>query len=231
MLELWRASLSRPSKRLADIVLPGLLLVGCLGDQSPILPASNHSEGEIAPRINTVQRASDQEHQRLLTAFGGEYRAPRARAALDEIVQRLAKAGEGQIGHYEITILNSPVVNAFALPNGRLYVTRGLLALANDTSEIASVLAHGRPPPGAQLPGGCGRSARTRAICRGADDRPANRPRLPKAFSSELGTGSREEPKGPRQRTYDNTRSWCHSAVRRNADWHRVSSCRLRAGL
>ena len=95
MLELWRASLSRPSKRLAAIVLPGLLLVGCLGDQSPLLPASSGSEGEIAPRISTVQRASDQEHQRLLAAFGGEYRAPRARAALDEVVQRLAKAGEG----------------------------------------------------------------------------------------------------------------------------------------
>lgn len=123
-------------------MLPGFLLVGCLGDQSALLPASSTSENEIAPRISTVQRASDQEHQRLLAAFGGEYRAPRARAALDEVVQRLAKAGEGQIGHYEITILNSPVVNAFALPNGRLYVTRGLLALANDTSEIASVLAH-----------------------------------------------------------------------------------------
>lgn len=106
------------------------------------MPAGTSSSDEIAPRINTIQRASDQEHQRLLSAFGGEYRAPKARAALDEVVQRLAKAGEGQIGHYEITILNSPVVNAFALPNGRLYVTRGLLVLANDTSEIASVLAH-----------------------------------------------------------------------------------------
>lgn len=142
MLELWRISLSRQSRRLAAIALPGLLLAGCLGDQSALVPASTNSGDEIAPRINTVQRASDQEHQRLLAAFGGEYRAPKARAALDEVVQRLAKAGEGQIGHYEITILNSPVVNAFALPNGRLYVTRGLLVLANDTSEIASVLAH-----------------------------------------------------------------------------------------
>lgn len=142
MQELWRTSLSRHSKRLAAIVLPGLLLVGCLGDQSGLFPASTGSGDEIAPRISTVQRASDQEHQRLLSAFGGEYRAPKARAALDEVVQRLAKAGEGQIGHYEITILNSPAVNAFALPNGRLYVTRGLLVLANDTSEIASVLAH-----------------------------------------------------------------------------------------
>ena len=40
---------------------------------------------------------------------------------------------------YQVTILNSPVVNAFALPNGRLYVTRGLLALANDTAEVAAV--------------------------------------------------------------------------------------------
>jgi predicted Zn-dependent protease len=142
MQQTGRASLSRLSKRLAAMVLPGFLLVGCLGDQSPIVPASNTSDAEIAPRISTIQRAADQEHQRLLAAFGGEYRAPRARAALDEVVQRLAKAGEGQIGHYDITILNSPVVNAFALPNGRLYVTRGLLALANDTAEIASVLAH-----------------------------------------------------------------------------------------
>ncbi len=43
---------------------------------------------------------------------------------------------------YRITILNSPNVNAFALPGGYLYVTRGLLALANDFAELAAVLAH-----------------------------------------------------------------------------------------
>ncbi|MFY8153957.1 MAG: M48 family metalloprotease, partial [Hyphomicrobiales bacterium] len=122
-------------------MVPTLLLLGCAGDQSVLLPPQA-SEGEIAPRVSTLQRASASEHQRLLSAFGGEYRAPKARAQLDEVVQRLAKAGDGQIGSYEITILNSPAVNAFALPNGRLYVTRGLLALANDTAEIASVLAH-----------------------------------------------------------------------------------------
>jgi predicted Zn-dependent protease len=39
-------------------------------------------------------------------------------------------------------MLNSQSVNAFALPSGQLYVTRGLIALANDDSELASVLAH-----------------------------------------------------------------------------------------
>jgi predicted Zn-dependent protease len=43
---------------------------------------------------------------------------------------------------YRLTVLNSPAINAFALPSGQLYVTRGLIALANDSSEIASVLAH-----------------------------------------------------------------------------------------
>ncbi|AMJ63769.1 hypothetical protein AXW83_17535 [Bosea sp. PAMC 26642] len=107
-----------------------------------LLPPQRPADGELAPKLERTIRASDSEHLRLLSAFGGEYRAPTARAVLDEVVARLAKAGEGQIGIYEITILNSPAVNAFALPNGRLYVTRGLLALASDTAEIASVLAH-----------------------------------------------------------------------------------------
>lgn len=142
MLAFWRHGFPAPAKRLAALLLPVALLAGCLGEQSALLPPQRPSDGELAPRISAIQRASDSEHQRLLSAFGGEYRAPQVRAVLDDIVVRLARAGEGQIGTYEITILNSPIVNAFALPTGRLYVTRGLLALANDTSEIASVMAH-----------------------------------------------------------------------------------------
>src|ERR1700724_2309417 len=43
---------------------------------------------------------------------------------------------------YKFPILNSPAVNAFALPSGQLYVTRGLLGLANDSAEFASVMSH-----------------------------------------------------------------------------------------
>ncbi len=128
--------------RLVALALPALLLAACFGDQNSLLPPLDRPGGEPAPRVASLQRGTDREHLRLLSAFGGEYRAPQIRAVLDEIVARLARAGEGQIGNYEITILNSPIVNAFALPTGRLYVTRGLLALANDTAEIASVMAH-----------------------------------------------------------------------------------------
>ena len=55
---------------------------------------------------------------------------------------KLAPAPVASGQPYHVTLLNSPVVNAFALPSGDLFVTRGLVALADDTSEIAAVMAH-----------------------------------------------------------------------------------------
>ncbi len=87
--------------------------------------------------------ASEQrEHLRILGAYGGTYENQRVQAMLEKTVDKLVAASERPEQKYEVTILNSPAVNAFALPNGQLYVTRGLIALANDTSELASVLSH-----------------------------------------------------------------------------------------
>jgi predicted Zn-dependent protease len=61
---------------------------------------------------------------------------------VNDTVDRLVKASERPDLKYRAVILNSPAINAFALPNGQLYITRGLLALANDRAELASVLAH-----------------------------------------------------------------------------------------
>ena len=86
---------------------------------------------------------SSVQHKELVAQFGGEYRAPQAEQYLDAILIKLAHASE-QPGQpiYKVTILNTPVVNAFALPSGNLYITRGLLALAVDASEAAAVMAH-----------------------------------------------------------------------------------------
>jgi predicted Zn-dependent protease len=61
---------------------------------------------------------------------------------IEQTVERLVTASERPDLHYKVTMLNSQSINAFALPTGQLYVTRGLVALANDESELASVLAH-----------------------------------------------------------------------------------------
>jgi predicted Zn-dependent protease len=118
-------------------VLLASLLSGCaaLGLGTGSLPAD-------APRILGPDRSRDRDHERLVAAFGGEVRAPQAQRLLTDITNRLVMATDRPDESYQVTILNSPVVNAFALPNGRLYVTRGLLALANDASEVAAVLSH-----------------------------------------------------------------------------------------
>lgn len=86
--------------------------------------------------------ALEREHKRLVASFGGEYKAPKAQAQLAAISDRLRLVSDRPNEYFRVIILNSPAVNAFALPNGYVYLTRGLLALANDTAEIASVIAH-----------------------------------------------------------------------------------------
>ena len=85
---------------------------------------------------------AQREHRRILAVYGGAYSNPKLEERLNATVEKLVAASERPDLHYKVTILNSPAVNAFALPTGQLYVTRGLLALANDTSEVASVLSH-----------------------------------------------------------------------------------------
>jgi predicted Zn-dependent protease len=129
------------SGRLAALAVFALALFGCaeatrfdLGERVPLRePPAKHA-AEAGPAVR--------EHQRILAAYGGAYHDARLEALITHTVERLVAASEKPDLRYKVTILNSPSVNAFALPNGQLYVTRGLLALANDTSELASVLAH-----------------------------------------------------------------------------------------
>jgi predicted Zn-dependent protease len=82
------------------------------------------------------------EHQRILAAYGGVYNDAKLQVMVEQTVERLVAASERPDLHYKITLLNSQSINAFALPTVQLYVTRGIAALANDESELASVLAH-----------------------------------------------------------------------------------------
>jgi predicted Zn-dependent protease len=86
--------------------------------------------------------ATEREHERILAAYGGSYDDPRLEALIGKLVDRLVAASDHPEQPYRVTILNSGAVNAFALPTGQLYVTRGLIALASDTSELSSVLSH-----------------------------------------------------------------------------------------
>ncbi|HEY1311688.1 MAG TPA: M48 family metalloprotease, partial [Pseudolabrys sp.] len=116
-----------------------VLLAGCTStpdDKQVSLPVPQASEQADS------QPAETREHLRILASYGGIYDNARLQAEIGKTVDRLVAASERPNLKYNVTILNSPAINAFALPNGHLYVTRGLIALANDKAELASVLAH-----------------------------------------------------------------------------------------
>lgn len=95
-----------------------------------------------APRTTGIESAAMRQHKQVVALYGGEYHAPATERFLNDVLGKLAAASDVPGQTYKVTILDSPIVNAFALPSGNLYVTRGLLALANDTSEVAAVMAH-----------------------------------------------------------------------------------------
>lgn len=100
--------------------------------------------------IRTVSSISPQEkeagakqHPQLLNEFGGAYAGPQARY-VEGVGRRIAvQSGLSNAqGDFTVTLLNSPVNNAFAIPGGYVYVTRQLMALMNDEAELAGVLGH-----------------------------------------------------------------------------------------
>ncbi len=59
-----------------------------------------------------------------------------------DIGNRVAQAGDRPDLDYQFFIIDSPEINAFALPGGYVYVNRGLITFLNSEAELAAVLAH-----------------------------------------------------------------------------------------
>ncbi|MEQ9520719.1 MAG: M48 family metalloprotease [Parvibaculum sp.] len=131
--------LFRLSCRLPSVFLAGLVAVACTTNVSTgkrqLVLMDMEEEAEIG-------RAA---HPRILAAYGGAYDDARVARYVSDIVDRIGAAtvqpGQSKPA-YVSTVLDSAIVNAFALPGGYVYVTRGLIALANDEAELAGVIAH-----------------------------------------------------------------------------------------
>jgi len=122
----------------AIAIVFGLLLAACAStpdNRQVSLPVESAAQSAMAP-------AALREHNRILASYGGVYDNAGAQAMIEKTVDRLVAASERPDLKYQVSMLNSPAINAFALPNGHLYISRGLIALANDKSELSSVLAH-----------------------------------------------------------------------------------------
>jgi predicted Zn-dependent protease len=130
------------ARALIAMIAAAFVLAACSGDRIFGTPPSLTAAAPQPAAPDAETSAAQREHQRILAAYGGTYEDAKLQAEVSTTVDRLVAASERPDLAYKVTILNSPAVNAFALPTGQLYVTRGLIALANDNAELASVLSH-----------------------------------------------------------------------------------------
>ena len=127
---------ARPAASGALLALP-LLALTLLA-----LPVAAGAQSLFGLSAADEKRIGREHHPKILEQFGGAYGDPALARYVDGIGQFLAAASDAPRIGYTFTILDSPIVNAFALPGGYVYVTRGLLALADSEAEVAGVLAH-----------------------------------------------------------------------------------------
>ena len=121
--------------RLLIIGLALSLLAGCA--QNPVTGQNDFvmmSENqEIA-----VGRQADEQVKKQYQVF--ESKA--LQDYVNRVGQRLAKQSHRPGLHYRFTVLDTPEINAFALPGGYVYVTRGIMAYLNSEAELAAVVGH-----------------------------------------------------------------------------------------
>ncbi|MGC1240464.1 MAG: M48 family metalloprotease [Chryseosolibacter sp.] len=86
--------------------------------------------------------AMGQQSDPEIVSFFGLYEDERLQRFINEKGKAMAAVSHRQELPYEFKIVDSPVVNAFAVPGGYVYFTRGIMAHFNNEAEFAGVLGH-----------------------------------------------------------------------------------------
>lgn len=123
-----------------------IILAGCAAAGGGLNESADAKTGTIktATTISASDRKQGSEaHPELVQEFGGTYTGSQA-GYVGQVGQNIAvQSGLSNArSDFTVTLLNSPINNAFAIPGGYIYVTRQLMALMNDEAELAGVLGH-----------------------------------------------------------------------------------------
>lgn len=74
--------------------------------------------------------------------YGGRYPDEALQSYVSEIGHKVAAVSHRPEAKYSFTVLDSDVVNAFALPGGPVFITKGLLGRMGNEAQLAAVLGH-----------------------------------------------------------------------------------------
>ena len=112
------------------------LISGCQNN-----PATGKNEFNLMS-TDEEDKIGKKEHKRVLEQFGGEYNNVKLNNYINSLGKFLVSTSELPEKEFKFTILNTPIINAFALPGGYIYLTRGLIYLCQNEAQLAGVIAH-----------------------------------------------------------------------------------------
>ena len=115
-----------------------LLLLGASGCATN--PVTGDSDFAIVSETKEIEQGR-RYHKSILAQYG-VYDDPELQAYVNDIGQRLARKSHRSHLTFTFTVLDSPDINAFALPGGYIYITRGIMAYLDSEAELAGVLGH-----------------------------------------------------------------------------------------
>jgi predicted Zn-dependent protease len=125
--------------RIVGCVL-ALVVVGLLAPGCAVNPVTGKSELSLVSPQQELQIGS--EGYKAVVAEYGVYDDPALQAYVNEVGQKVARASHLPNLAWHFTVIDDPTVNAFAMPGGYIYVTRGILAHLNSEAQLAGVLGH-----------------------------------------------------------------------------------------
>ena len=112
-----------------------LVIISCA-----INPVTGKKQIMLMSEAQEVQLGAQYDPQVMATF--GEYKNDNIQAFVQSKVNEMAKISHRSNLEYHVKILDSPVVNAFAVPGGYIYLTRGILAQLNNEAELIGVIGH-----------------------------------------------------------------------------------------
>jgi predicted Zn-dependent protease len=116
-------------------IIGGLFFSGCA--TNPVTGKQDFVLMTEAQEINLGKKA----HKQIMRQYR-PYDNPVLQNYVESIVEELSKKSHREKLIFHVTILDSPQVNAFALPGGYVYITRGIMSYMNSEAELAGVLGH-----------------------------------------------------------------------------------------
>jgi predicted Zn-dependent protease len=126
----------RPARKLgASLLATTVLLAACVRN-----PATGQRQFSLISEAQEIQMGREYDAQ--IVASLGLYPDTALQRYVQELGSRLAATSERPHLPWTFRVLDDPVVNAFALPGGYIYVTRGILSYLGSEAQLASVLGH-----------------------------------------------------------------------------------------